>query len=85
MSTTTGPRIFPVALEIHLAEDLTPEEQDEARTHAADADALGIDDYVAEGMADAPFPEVVAHLLMFDPRWLFTRRWLAGWVAEAGA
>lgn len=74
--------VIPFTFDLHVADDLTRNEEAEARTHAADANALGIDLDLAEGWLDAPFPEVVAHLLMFDPRWLLARRWAAGWVVE---
>lgn len=70
--------IVPLNVELHLSDDLTPEQRAEAVAYAADMDTLGVD-HAPD--ADAPFPEVLAHLLMFAPAWLFSRPWVAGWTA----
>lgn len=66
-------------LQLHVG-DVTAEAETEARAHAAHAGDLGIDEYVAEAVEGAPFGRIVAHLLMFDPAWLFLRPWVHGWV-----
>lgn len=64
-------------LEVHA--DLTPEQEAEARAKAADMDELGVDTAPA---ADDPLIEVLAHLIMFAPGWLFSQRWVRGWIAD---
>jgi hypothetical protein len=72
--------IIPLNLDVHLPDaGLTSEQEAELRTRAADMDLLGVDIEPAE---DASVPEVLSHLLMFDPAWLFTRRYIVGWVAD---
>jgi hypothetical protein len=72
--------IIPLALDVHLPDaGLTSEQEAELRTRAADMDLLGVDVAPAEG---ASVPEVLSHLIMFDPAWLFSRRYIVGWVVD---
>lgn len=73
-----------VPFDVILHLDPAPDQEMQARMHASDAEALGIDEYLVEDewTLKAPFPQVVAHLLMFDPKWLFSQPWMVGWEAR---
>lgn len=72
------------AVEIDLSielDDLTPEQSAELIAYAEQEAREAIaDDYTVSTVTEA-----VTALLMFDPSWLFSRRYVTGWVATPAA
>lgn len=73
---------IPLTFDLHVEDNIAPADRAEAAAHAADSEALGTDFDLPGGAEDAAFPDVLAHLLMFDPAWLFARPWVRGWVVS---
>ena len=66
------------AFDLDIHTDPTPDQEAAARAMAANMDELGVD---TAPEPDASLDEVLAHLVMFAPGWLFAQRWVLGWIA----